>query len=136
MALTKWKEDIAVLSGLLAVCCLSAVSRIGCPLKWLTGVSCAGCGMTRAVLCALRLRFDQAFYYHPLFFLPPICALCWFFREKIPERAKKYMARAAVVCFLAVYLVRLADRECRVVACDVENGFIVRTWNDFRDWGK
>ncbi len=40
---------------------------IGCPIKFITGVSCAGCGMTRACISAAHLDFGKAFYYHPLF---------------------------------------------------------------------
>ena len=41
---------------------------IGCPIKYLTGISCAGCGMTRAWRCVLKLDFARAFSYHPLLF--------------------------------------------------------------------
>lgn len=40
----------------------------GCPIKFITGISSPGCGMTRAVWAALSFRFYEAFYYHPLFF--------------------------------------------------------------------
>ena len=42
--------------------------KADCPIKHIFGFSCAGCGMTRALLSALRLDFASAFYYHPLWF--------------------------------------------------------------------
>lgn len=127
------KEDIVLLAGLLAVCILYSTAGIGCPVKWLTGISCAGCGMTRAILCAVRLQFDRAFYYHPLFVLMPACAAAWLFRERIPKRVKEYMAWSVIVCFLVVYIWRLFCMDCPVVSCDVENGLIARLWSGFKN---
>lgn len=42
---------------------------ITCPIKFFTGISCAGCGMSRAWLSVLRLDMAGAFRYHPLFLL-------------------------------------------------------------------
>ena len=47
----------------------------GCPFRFFFGISCPGCGMTRALLAALRLDFAAAFSYHPLFFLLPFFLL-------------------------------------------------------------
>lgn len=33
----------------------------GCPFRFFFGISCPGCGMTRALLAALRLDFAAAF---------------------------------------------------------------------------
>ena len=35
----------------------------GCPFRFFFGISCPGCGMTRALLAALRLDFAAAFSY-------------------------------------------------------------------------
>lgn len=40
----------------------------GCPFRFFFGISCPGCGMTRALLAALRLDFAAAFSYHPVVF--------------------------------------------------------------------
>ena len=46
---------------------------ITCPIKYITGISCAGCGMTRAWIALLHFDINTAFMYHPLFFfLPPV----------------------------------------------------------------
>ena len=107
------------------------VSGIGCPFQWLTGISCAGCGMTRAVLCAVRFQFGEAFYYHPLFWVIPFGAVLFCFREKIPARYRKGLAWITVVCFGAVYLVRLFFSDHQVVVADMETGLIVRLWKYF-----
>lgn len=37
------------------------------PYKYITGISCAGCGMTRAWIALLHFDINTAFMYHPLF---------------------------------------------------------------------
>lgn len=53
---------------LLALLCSAAAALLlyKCPLKLLTGLDCPGCGLSRALLCLLRLDFQGALHYHPL----------------------------------------------------------------------
>lgn len=44
---------------------------ISCVFLSLTGMKCPGCGMTRAVVSALRLDFKGAFGYHKMFWSLP-----------------------------------------------------------------
>ena len=82
------KEKRGMISAIAAVVILYIVLEcfgITCPIKFITGVSCAGCGMSRAWLACLRLDFKKAFYYHPLFIFPP-CMVCVFLmRNKMPD---------------------------------------------------
>ena len=49
-----------------------------CIFKNLTGLSCYGCGMTRAVFYALHLRFQEAWHFNPLFVVVlPLIILLW-----------------------------------------------------------
>ena len=47
---------------------------ITCPIKYITGISCAGCGMTRAWIALLHFDINTAFMYHPL--LRKLVMLC------------------------------------------------------------
>ena len=51
------------------------LADISCPIKFLTGLSCAGCGMTRACINLLFGDFEAAFHFHPLSFLMPLFAV-------------------------------------------------------------
>lgn len=42
------------------------LTGIGCPIRFSTGISCPGCGMSRAVLLMLSGHFRAAFRMHPL----------------------------------------------------------------------
>ncbi|MCI8650646.1 MAG: DUF2752 domain-containing protein [Anaerotruncus sp.] len=51
------------------------LSSYRCPILWTFGVSCPGCGMTRAVFALLRLDFVAAFRLHPLVYVLPFYLL-------------------------------------------------------------
>ncbi|MEN6420524.1 MAG: DUF2752 domain-containing protein, partial [Smithella sp.] len=64
------KDWISFLLIIIVFYCILHMLGIGCPIKFVTGIPCAGCGMSRALYCALKLDFHKAFHYHPLFPLP------------------------------------------------------------------
>lgn len=101
------RKDIEALAGIALFYVVLEALGVTCPILFLTGVSCAGCGMSRAWLALLRLDFAAAFGYHPLFWLPVLAAALLVFRRRISERV--YRA-GLVLCgglFLAVYVIRL-----------------------------
>ena len=95
-----------------AACTLAAlllhITGIGCPIKFVTGISCPGCGMTRAWLSALGGRLDLALAYHPLFWIvPPAFALAAL-RNRVPHRALTVALTIIAIALLIVWLLRLA----------------------------
>ena len=120
-----------LLVGLGIVILFTHVSGIGCPIKWLTGISCAGCGMTRAIFYALQLQFGKAFYYHPLFWMIPFLVLLYLFWGKLAARVQKIIAWTAIVCFAVVYFLRLFSPGQDVVVADLEAGLLGRLWKSF-----
>lgn len=85
---------------------------IGCPIKFMTGVSCPGCGLTRAWLEVLRLDVPAAFAYHPLFWLVPPALVVAVASSKVRSpRARRALNAAIavmVVALVALWAVRLA----------------------------
>ena len=55
------------------------LSPISCIFIELFGIRCIGCGMTRALLCALRFDFASAFNYHAMFWSVPVLFLYFLF---------------------------------------------------------
>ena len=100
---------------------------ITCPIKFVTGISCPGCGMTRAWL-SLLLRHDlaAAFRYHPLFWVVPPAIVCLLLRRRIPPRHFRRLTVLFVVLLVAVYLVRMAMGDDPVVVFQPERGVIPR----------
>ena len=82
---------------------------ITCPIKYVTGISCAGCGMSRAMLSLLRLDVNAAFHYHPLFALPFVAAILFFLRDRIPRKVLRAIFIVMVAVFIAVWLIRMFD---------------------------
>lgn len=84
---------------------------VGCPFRRLTAIPCPFCGMTRAVLSALRLDFTSAFNYHPLFFLIPLLGLFLLFHVKKGSRLPKWFFYIVYILmgilFFAVWIWRL-----------------------------
>lgn len=122
-----WKRDLgagAVIVGFYAVLFLLGVT---CPIKFVTGISCPGCGMTRAWLSLLLGRPLRALHYHPLVWLPPIALALYLFRARLPKWAVKCLPAAAGVLFCGVYLFRLLDHCApEVVAFAPETGLVIR----------
>ncbi|MBP3736369.1 MAG: DUF2752 domain-containing protein [Lachnospiraceae bacterium] len=85
--------------------------------------------MTRAMLCAARLDFAGAFYYHPLFFILPAAVLAYILRRHIPRKLLDYSAAAACVIVIAVYVVRLLDPACDIVTFQPQDGLMYRVFH-------
>ena len=101
-----------------------AIESIGitCPIKFLTGISCAGCGMSRAFLAALKLDFVSAFHFHPLFVLVIPTILLFIFKDKIPFF--KICFILIVVIFIITYLIRMFQPYDNIVVFEPQAGFI------------
>lgn len=88
---------------------LLALPSIGCPIKFLTGLSCPGCGLTRAWLEALSLHPLQALSYHPLFWLVPLAfiALALLRKPSLSLFCNGFLAFCGLA-FISLWLLRLA----------------------------
>ena len=110
-------EFIAGLVAFLSIVFLLYITGIGCPIKFATGISCPGCGMTRAWLSALSLQFDLAFAYHPLFWLLPFVLAIVALREHINKRFYTALLLVFVVALLSVWVIRLILPQESNVLC-------------------
>ncbi len=99
---------------------------LGCPIKLWTGISCAGCGMTRAWLCVLHLDFAGAFAYHPLYWLPPVVLAVYLLRAVLPRRLYRGLLAAAAVAFIAVYGYRMWAGSGDIVVFAPQNSLPAR----------
>ncbi|WP_394966820.1 DUF2752 domain-containing protein [Candidatus Allofournierella merdipullorum] len=120
------KQDLAALAAIAALYVALHFLGMGCPIKAITGVSCAGCGMTRAWLEVLSGNWAAAFAYHPLFWTIPLGVLVFLFRRRLPRRLTSALLWAAGIAFVAVYAVRLADPTDSVVVFAPEAGLFHR----------
>lgn len=109
------------------------VFNIGCPIKFVTGISCAGCGMTRAWLSVMKLKFADAFSYHPLFWIVPFGGIFLMYRKRIPERTSHFIMGSLIVIFVTVYIIRMINPEDTVVKIDVYESAVWHTLEKVRE---
>ena len=100
-------KDIQVLAAVALFYIVIESLGVTCPILFLTGISCAGCGMSRAWLSLLRLDLAGAFAFHPLFWLPPAVLAALLLRRRIPVRVFRALLGACAARFIGVYLIRL-----------------------------
>lgn len=121
------RAEISAAFAVLLVYAVMALAGIGCPLKFFSGISCPGCGMTRAFLHACRLELAEAFSYHPLWpAVLPSAALLLVFWCRRNKTAFYTVLICASVLMLAVYAWRMAFSDGGVVVCEPQNGFFCR----------
>ena len=126
------KRYKSTLGAILAVALLYGIFYmvgIGCPIKYVTGISCGGCGMTRAYLSLLHLDLAGAFHYHPLFFLPPLFIVLIMEKKHLSPKVCSLLMFTIIAAFLIMYLLRLLDPEDTVVVFRPKEGLIYRIYS-------
>ena len=116
------KDGLTALTAIVFAYAFMEAVGITCPIRYLTGISCAGCGMSRAWLSLLKGDVAAAFAFHPLFMLPPVALGFWLCREKLSEKMRKLLLWLLIAAFLLTYVVRLADPACSIVMADPSRG--------------
>ena len=79
------------------------LTGIGCPIRHITGISCPGCGMSRALLSLLTGHFAEAFRYHPMIYAVIPGGLFLFLAPD--GTAKEHAAKKAVLVLLVVLMI-------------------------------
>ena len=105
---SKYKSEIGVAFGIALLYLFFFAVGITCPIKFVTGISCPGCGMSRALFHAVTGKFQDAFHYHPMWItLPVVGILLPVF--KLKRKNKHFSVTLAVFCVLmiAVYVYRM-----------------------------
>lgn len=100
-----------------------------CPFRFFFGVSCPGCGMTRALFAAIFKDFETAFYYHPLvpLLIPAglYIGLQMFCGMRVPSRRQNVYIILLAAVMIIVYIVRVAHGD-PVLRPDFSTSFIGR----------
>lgn len=123
---------IAVLAAIIIFVLLSELTGLGCPFRVMLGITCAGCGMTRAYKALLRLDIAAAFNYHPLFWIVPVYFVFYLLRDKYP-RLFVVVTYISMALMLVVWVIRLVDPSDSVVYFNVKSGLLYNWWRDIVD---
>ena len=127
------KDRLIILFIIGVYVCISLILHIGCPIKKLTGIYCMGCGMSRALMYALKLDFAKAFAFHPLFWMVIVGIPVFLFWEKIPGRIGSVLLWLTVIMFIVVYMFRMIYVKDSVLQFKPEDGYIGRYITAFID---
>ena len=134
---TKW-EKVAIRLLLIAVAVALVSLMGGCPIRRFWGISCPGCGMTRACAALLRLDFQTAAAYHPLVFVLIPGLLYVVFREFLPFSRNRKVEMALLAAFLfalvAVYCYRMLISHAAVLETDYSNSVFYRLVSAIKGW--
>lgn len=120
---------IEVITSVAAVVVLYVILEsfgVTCPIKYITGISCAGCGMSRAWIALLHFNIHEAFMYHPLFFLPPVVVIVMLLKSKINIKFYKIFMFTMVGAFVIVYLYRMFIGTGDIVDFEPQNNILFR----------
>lgn len=125
----KWltAQRSLILCAVLVVAFYLGMFAVGitCPIKYITGISCAGCGMSRAWFHALTLDFSGAIEYHPLFWIVPILAVLLWLQNKHRPAARLGLG-ILLAAMLIVYAFRMADPNDTIVIFAPTDGLVYR----------
>ena len=120
---------IEVITSVTAVVVLYVILEsfgVTCPIKYITGISCAGCGMSRAWIALLHFNIHEAFMYHPLFFLPPVVVIFMLLKSKINIKFYKIFMFTMAGAFVIVYLYRMFIGTGDIVVFEPQNNIVFR----------
>lgn len=120
---------IEVITSVTAVVVLYVILEsfgVTCPIKYITGISCAGCGMSRAWIALLHFNIHEAFMYHPLFFLPPVVVIFMLLKSKINIKFYKISMFTMAGAFVIVYLYRMFIGTGDIVVFEPQNNILFR----------
>ena len=80
-----------------------------CPINFLTGWHCPGCGLTRMLAALLRLDLYQAFRFNPLLFVLLPAAIVLFVESRIARSQDRqpWVDKIPIACWIIVIVVLL-----------------------------
>lgn len=105
---------------------------IGCPFRFLFGICCPGCGMTRAAISILHFDFVAAFYNHPMIYLMPFFLLALILQKYIPQKHKKIILGFFIVLMLSVYFIRLFIGS-EIVYINLDKGYLFQLLKNIKN---
>ena len=118
------REALTLVLCLGLYCVIAMVLHLPCPILWITGVSCPGCGITRACLFLVQLNIGAAVYYNPAVFAVILAVVLLCISKK--KKTKNAILLVTALVMIAVYLDRMLVIHAPVLQFDPANGAVGR----------
>lgn len=116
--------EIAISIGLVVI--IYDTLGMGCPFRFFLGVSCPGCGITRAWLSFFKGDLSLAFYYHPLFLTVAPMAVLVLLRKNVDKRLFSVCLGIYIIAMFVVYAMRITDHTQDIVIYKPETGLYMK----------
>lgn len=109
-----------------------------CPLRYLAGIPCPCCGMTRSFMSLLRLDIRTSLWQHPL--LLPTGFAIWYLihRNVLPDKYKfapkteKILGVVLLVLLLALYIYRIGFEPDGIIKINLDDGWLFKIMREIR----
>lgn len=123
-------QDLVMIAAVLAAYVIWGLFLpVKCPIRWLTGISCPGCGIKRALISVCKLDFARAWYYNPvIFYLIPAVPVMLIAYLRNAKRLTNVLLWVTAGLLIAVYLCRLLILHSPVLEADFSKGFLAELW--------
>lgn len=122
----KGRELAGFILALVIYIFIMEITGIGCPIRYVTGIPCLGCGMTRACASMVQGHIGEAVQYHPLCLCLPEFALLAVLSPYLSANVRKISWGVVIFLFAAVYIIRLSEPADWIVQIEIERGKIYR----------
>lgn len=99
----KNKIILVIVAALILLLCVGGL--IPCGIKFIFGIPCPSCGITRAYLSLFKGDIGSAFLYHPLFWALPAAFIGAGLANK--KAVKQAILVSCGILFIAVYIIRM-----------------------------
>lgn len=99
------KRRVIIISVASAAVLVLLLGKFPCQIRQYLGIPCPSCGMIRSYTALLHGDFLAAVHYHPLFWMPPAALLL--VAAAKGARTRRIIAVAAILLYLAVYVIRM-----------------------------
>lgn len=129
------KKNITLICCLLLYIVIISLTGIGCPIKWFTGISCPGCGMTRSLYYLVKLDFAQSLRCHALtvIAIPSFIYIAFGKRPLFNSKKRENVFLFILISlFLIYYFLRLFIIKNDIVCIDLNHSFMVKLYKNIR----
>ncbi len=124
-------DFLVVIALMGAMTLLFYISDIKCVFKYLIGIPCPGCGLTRAWLQFFKLDLMAALKWHPLFWIVPVIIVTSvFLKGKVFKSKAKNAVLWIIIAALiiGVYIIRMIALFPNKAPMDYNKQSLVYKW--------
>jgi hypothetical protein len=131
MSMKKHKYFYLITIVIFIIFILSLLGIYKCPLKYITGIPCPTCGITRSITSLLSKNIKESFHYHALWPLIIISYILYILNEfnylKLKKKTINKLIYIVSIIFIIYYLIRIFT-GCPIVKINFTKSLIYKLY--------